>query len=46
MKSGFWLIQIKEQDRYKITFMVLFDHYKWNVIHFRVKYISFEFKNI
>ena len=28
MKSGFWLIQIKEQDRYKIAFMVLFDHYK------------------
>lgn len=46
MKSGFWLIQIKEQDRYKIAFMVSFDHYKWNVIHFGLKYTSSEFKNI
>ncbi|KAF8105283.1 hypothetical protein N665_0160s0018 [Sinapis alba] len=31
MKSGFWQIQIFEQDKYKTTFTVAFVHYEWNV---------------
>jgi len=28
MKSGFWQIQIAEQDRYKMAFTVPFGHYE------------------
>ena len=34
MKSGFWQIQIAEQDRYKTAFTVPFGHYEWNVMPF------------
>ncbi|RDX73612.1 hypothetical protein CR513_46756, partial [Mucuna pruriens] len=32
MKLGYWQIQIKETDRYKITFIVPFGQYEWNVM--------------
>ena len=46
MKSGFWKIQIKEEDRYKIAFTVPFGHYEWNVMPFDLKNAPSEFQNI
>ena len=37
MKSRFWQIQIVEKDRYKISFVVPFGHYKGNVMPFGLK---------
>ena len=46
MKSGFWQIQIKPEDRYKTTFTVPFGHYEWNVMPFGLKNASYEFQNM
>ena len=46
MKSGFWQVQIKEEDRYKTAFIVHFGHYEWNVMPFGLKNAPFEFQNI
>ena len=43
MKSWFWQVQIKEEDRYKTVFIVPFGHYEWNVMPFGLKNASFEF---
>ena len=37
IKSGFWQIQIKEEDKYKVAFIVSFGHYEWNIIPFGLK---------
>ncbi|XP_022890171.1 uncharacterized protein LOC111405492 [Olea europaea var. sylvestris] len=34
MKSGFWQIQIKEEDKYKTTFNIPFEKYEWNFMSF------------
>ena len=34
MKSGFWQIQISEEDKYKTAFVTPFGHYEWNVMPF------------
>lgn len=44
IKSGFWQIGIKEQDRHKKNFVV--PHYEWNVMPFRLKNALLEFQNI
>ena len=46
MKSEFWQVQIKEEDRYKTAFTVIFGHYEWNVMPFGIKNASSEFQNI
>ena len=46
MKSGFWQIQIHEDDKYKTTFVTHFGHYEWNVMSFGLKNAPSEFQNI
>ena len=37
MKSSFWQIKIKEEDRYKTVFVAPFGQYEWNVMPFGLK---------
>ena len=46
MKSGFWQIQIKPEDKYKTAFTVTFGHCEWNVMPFGLKNASSEFQNM
>ena len=46
MKSRFWQVQIKEEDRYKTTFTISFGYYEWNVMPFRLKNSPSEFQKI
>ncbi|RDX87444.1 hypothetical protein CR513_31081, partial [Mucuna pruriens] len=46
MKSGYYQIGVREQDRYKTTFVVPFSHYEWNVMPQGLKNAPSEFQNI
>ena len=46
MKSRFWKVQIKKEDRYKTAFTIPFGHYEWNVMSFYLKNVPSEFQNI
>nr|KYP33646.1 polyprotein [Cajanus cajan] len=46
MKSGYWHIQIQEEERYKIAFTVPFGQYEWNVMPFGLKNALLEFQKI
>ena len=46
MKSGFWQVQISENDKYKTAFTASFGHYEWNVMPFGLKIAPIEFQNI
>jgi hypothetical protein len=37
LKSGFWKVAIKEEDKFKTTFNVSAGHYEWNVMSFGLK---------
>ncbi|GAV73200.1 hypothetical protein CFOL_v3_16686 [Cephalotus follicularis] len=47
LKSGFWQIQIQENDKYKIVSTIPFKHYEWNVMNdIFIPYSSFSIVNI
>ena len=46
MKSGFWQIQLHQDDKYKTGFNVPFGHYELNVMPFGLKNAPSEFQNI
>ena len=46
MKSGYWQIQIKETDRYKIAFTVPFGQYEWKAMPFALKNAPSEFQKL
>ena len=46
MKSGFWQVQISEDDKYKTAFTTPFGHCEWNVMPFGLKNAPSEFQNI
>ena len=46
MKSGFWQIQIHEEDKHKTAFTTSFGHYEWNVMPFGLKNASSEIQTI
>ena len=46
MKSGYYQISVKEEDRYKTAFIVPFGHYEWNVMPQGLKNAPSEFQNI
>nr|KYP53754.1 Enzymatic polyprotein [Cajanus cajan] len=46
MKSGYYQIKVKEEDKYKTTFIVPFGQYEWNVMPMGLKNAPSEFQNI
>ncbi|RDX88409.1 hypothetical protein CR513_30009, partial [Mucuna pruriens] len=40
MKSGYYQIGVREQDRYKTAFVVPFGHYEWNYMDFSLVYLD------
>lgn len=45
MKSGFWLISIKDKDQHKTTFVIPHEHYKQNVMPSELKIIPLELQH-
>ena len=46
LKSGYYQIAVKEEDRYKTAFIVPFGHYEWNVMPQGLKNAPSEFQEI
>uniref|UniRef100_A0A151UHI4 Enzymatic polyprotein n=1 Tax=Cajanus cajan TaxID=3821 RepID=A0A151UHI4_CAJCA len=46
MKSGYYQIKVKEEDKYKTAFIVPFGQYEWNVMPMGLKNAPSEFQNI
>ena len=46
MKSGFWQVAIKEEDKFKIAFSIPAGHYEWNVMPFGLKHVPSKFQKV
>lgn len=46
MKSGFWQVAVKEENRFKTAFIILAGHYEWNVMPFGLKDAPSKFQNV
>lgn len=46
MKSGFWQVAMKEEDRFKTAFNIPAGHYEWNTMPFGLKHAPSEFQKV
>ena len=46
LKSGFWQVAIKEEDKFKTSFSVPAGHYEWNIMPFRLKNAPSKFQRV
>ena len=46
MKSRFWQVAIKEEDRFKTAFSAPSGHYEWNVMPFGLKHAPSKFQRV